>query len=57
MKFKVIRKHGDFELGNIREGSEADLRHLIGKCLVPIEEKAARKVENKAVKAPNNKAK
>lgn len=45
MKFDVIREHGDYKPGDTREANEADVRHLIGKCLVPA----------KADKAPKSK--
>lgn len=59
MKFKVIRRHfGDrpYEVGDEREADEAEVQHLIGHVLAKPGAKAAPPVENKAVKAPKNKA-
>jgi len=56
MKFNVIREHGDYKPGDTREANENDVRHLIGKCLVPVSEKAAEKPKNKAAKPLKNKA-
>uniref|UniRef100_UPI0040477F53 hypothetical protein n=1 Tax=Yoonia sp. TaxID=2212373 RepID=UPI0040477F53 len=57
MKFKVIRAHdGDkpYAVGDTREASEIDVRHLIGRCLEKMVEKpankAAQKLSNKAAK-------
>lgn len=61
-KFKVIREHqGDrfYKQGEIREGSEADFKHLIPHVLQPDEgkEKAEAAPKNKAEDAaPANKA-
>tara|TARA_R110000851_G_scaffold3035_1_gene12233 strand:+ start:3117 stop:3290 length:174 start_codon:yes stop_codon:yes gene_type:complete len=54
-KFKVIREHeGDkpYFVGGTREADEADVRHLIGKCL----EKVAAPTKNKTAKPLKNKA-
>ena len=48
MKFNVIREHGDYKPGDTREANENDVRHLIGKCLVPVSEKAAEKQGSEA---------
>lgn len=57
MQFKVTRSHiGDkpYAVGDIREANEADVRHLIGKCLskmvAPVKNKAATPLSNKASK-------
>lgn len=61
MKFRVIRPHdGDkfYNVGDTREGVEADLKHLVPLTLEPIKEsKAETAPANKAVKAaPKNKS-
>lgn len=55
-RFKVIRAHdGDrqYRVGDVREANEADVMHLIGKCLVKAREKPANKSRGKS---PSNKA-
>ncbi|SDP92466.1 hypothetical protein SAMN05428967_4466 [Phyllobacterium sp. YR620] len=61
MKFKVLRHHiGDqvYNVGDIREARESDVKHLIGKSLEPLNgSKSEPAPKNKAVKrAPKNKA-
>lgn len=58
MKFKVIRAHeGDkyYAIGDTREAKEKEVAHLVGKCLVPWPEKAAKPVKNKAAAPLANK--
>lgn len=56
MKFTVIRKHGNFNVGDIREAIDHDVKHLIGSCLEPISEKSEKPKFNKAEKPMKNKA-
>jgi hypothetical protein len=66
MKWKVVRRHeGDriYEEGDIREGTESDLGHLVPKVLELIgpadaeaRPKAERAPRNKAERAPANKS-
>lgn len=54
-KFKVIREHfgkQPYAVGDIREGAEAELAHLVGTCLEKMDEKPL----NKAAKAVKNKS-
>lgn len=60
MQYRVLRPHdGDkfYRIGDIREGNEIDLQHLVPLTLEPITEtKAENAPLNKAVKAaPKNK--
>lgn len=61
-KYKVLRRHqGDrfYERDEIREGTKADLGHLVPHVLEEIEEKAEKAEDapqNKAEVAPANKA-
>lgn len=58
-QFKVVRRHTgdrDYEEGDVREGTAADFAHLIPNVLQPIGEKAETAPENKAARAPANKA-
>ena len=55
--YDVIRAHGDYEVGDTREGNPAELAHLIGKCLVEKKStKAEPEVKNKMQKPLKNKA-
>lgn len=70
LKYRVIRRHdGDrmYEEGEIREGTQADLGHLVPNVLEPIgpaetvserspEAKSEPAPENKVEPAPSNKA-
>lgn len=59
-RYRVLRIHeGDrlYQEGDIREGAEHELKHLVPHVLEPIEEKAESAQLNKAeVAAPANKA-
>ena len=59
MKYRVLRPHdGDkfYKVGDVREGAENDLKHLVPLTLEPIREKAEPALSNKAEKAaPKNK--
>lgn len=59
-RFKVIREHyGDrmYQPGEIRELADGEGRHLVPRCLEPIETKAEPAPRNKAEgPAPKNKA-
>jgi hypothetical protein len=53
MKYRVIREHGAFAEGAIREADEAEVAHLVGKSLEligPVD------TDTKSEKAPSNKA-
>ncbi|WP_421912738.1 hypothetical protein [Mesorhizobium sp.] len=54
MKYRVIREHGAFLEGDVREAEETTVAHLVGKSLTPIGpvDGAATKSEP----APENKA-
>jgi hypothetical protein len=61
MKYRVIREHGAFAEGDIRESEEATVAHLVGKSLTligPVDaEKSEPTPKNKAERAaPANKA-
>lgn len=60
MKYRVLRRHeGDrvYDEGDTREGTEAELGHLVPKVLEPIgAAKAEPAPRNKAESAPTNKA-
>lgn len=55
-KFRVVREHGDFTEGSVREASRADVAHLIPHALEPLSAKAEKDLLNKALEAPANKA-
>jgi hypothetical protein len=62
-RFNVIRAHigdRDYGIGDTREANEAEVSHLIGTCLEPVDDaskNAGGAPENKALKgAPKNKA-
>jgi len=58
MKFRVLREHGAFVEGDVREAEEAEVAHLIPKCLELIGPAGSKEEElaAKAEPAPNNKA-
>jgi hypothetical protein len=58
MKFRVLRPHdGDqfYNIGDVREANEADVKHLVPLTLQPIAEKAETATANKAAPAVKNK--
>lgn len=57
-KFLVVREHGDFAEGTIREVDPSTVAHLVPHCLEPSKgEKAEPVLQNKAESAaPANKA-
>ncbi|MER9164392.1 hypothetical protein [Mesorhizobium sp. M0715] len=54
MKYRVIREHGAFAEGDIREADEASVAHLVGKSLAPIG--PANAPPTKSEPCPKNKA-
>ncbi|OBQ72389.1 hypothetical protein [Mesorhizobium loti] len=54
MKYRVIREHGAFAEGDIREADEATVAHLVGKSLTLIGPADA--TDQKSEPAPKNKA-
>lgn len=58
MKYKVLRPHdGDqfYNVGDIRDANEADVKHLVPLTLQPIGEKAEKPSTNKAAPPVKNK--
>lgn len=56
-KFLVVREHGEFAEGTIREAVPSTVAHLIPHVLEPIGQKAEPVLQNKAESAaPANKA-
>lgn len=58
MKFRVLRPHdGDkfYNIGDTREASESEVKHLVPLTLEPIAEKAVKPNSNKAAPAVKNK--
>ncbi|MBZ9719106.1 hypothetical protein LB519_14755 [Mesorhizobium sp. AD1-1] len=54
MKYRVIREHGAFAEGDIREAEESSVAHLVGKSLTLIG--PADNASVKSEPAPKNKA-
>lgn len=57
-KYTVLRQHigdRDYLPGETREARPADVAHLVGTVLEPIEAKVAEAPEDKATEAPENK--